>query len=146
MTQLRVLLALFAFQGVAANAVETTITILGVRFSGANSTQAGNLLTQVAQYWPTATGTTITLANGGIPLSIGTALSGTDEQQMNQAKLIAYGMNLRNVHGADVIFFFTTRWLIRTTKEFVGGRRSGIGPTAAGRPPCSMIPTVMVST
>lgn len=27
---------------------------------------------------------------------------------MDQAKLIAYALNLRNIHQADVIFFFTT--------------------------------------
>lgn len=63
MRKFSLFLMALAFQGVSAHAVETSITILGVRFPDANSNQAGVLLSQVAQHWPTATGTTITLAN-----------------------------------------------------------------------------------
>jgi len=108
MKRLTLLLALFTSYSVTANAVETNITILGVRFNNSNAPRAQVLMDRVATSWPTSTGTTITLANGGSPLYVPTTLSGSTEvEKMDSAKLIAYGLNLRNVHAADVIFFFT---------------------------------------
>lgn len=79
------LLTFLSLYGVAANAVENTITVLGVVHPSANSVRATELLQRVAISWPTSTGTTITLANGGGLVSLTFATSGTDNDQRTAA-------------------------------------------------------------
>ncbi len=104
----KLILVIVYFLSVSVYALETEITVLGVTLPGANINQANTYLNSLISYWPTSTGTTVKLANGGVTIPIASTPSGSADVQLSAAKTAEQNLGLRNLYQADVILFFTT--------------------------------------
>ena len=104
----RLILALALVVNVPVQALESEITVLGVTLPNADLGVAQSLLGSLVTYWPTTTGVTVKLANGGSALPMTSTTSGDHAAQLTAAKAAALAANIRTLHSADVIMFFAT--------------------------------------
>ena len=145
------------------HAVETTITVLGVAMPDANYTKATSQLATIAQHWPTATGTTIAIANyAGLPALI--PVINTNNMAVDltaAAAFIEAGISMRDAFHADIVIVFggnysgicgyapALYWMDPSPpiKGFVPTQgldlrgANGIGPAATGRGWIDMVAT-----